>query len=199
MHVAKFIRAFISDPIGVSNIFPASRALSDQMAYEVDIPERSKIIEVGVGTGALTLSMLSFLNQTHEYLGIEVDPSFYKFLEETFLSKHQKCIQHVKSFEFKKISVEDILNVCDPESVDLVVSSLPWTAFNRDVQHKFLKPIARVLKTGGVFTFYNYIITSKSSKMKNMLDLMNQEFSRVEKGGFVIRNIPPATVWKAYK
>ena len=199
MYVARFIRAFINDPLGVSNIFPASKFLSDQMAYEAGVSKRFKIIEVGVGTGALTQSMLPFLGQTHEYLGIEINPKFYQFLNNTFLSRYQKDIQNTKSFEFKKMSVENLLDVCALESVDLVVSSLPWTAFDRETQCKLLKPAFKVLKHGGVFTFYNYIITSQSSKMKSMLDLMNQKFSRVEKGSLVLKNIPPATVWKAYK
>ena len=199
MQMSHFIKAFIQNPLGVSTIFPASTALATAMALGSEIKDRKNIVEIGVGTGALTSAMLPLMGPDHSYTGFEIDPTFYKYLEKNFTKKHSAEIKNFKHFEFRTESAEHISQFFLEQSVDVVVSSLPWSVFESDMQNSILNEIYKIMKPGGVFSFYNYMTASQFQLFKNFRANIDSKFSSLGSTHTVWASFPPAKVWVAKK
>ncbi len=199
MSVNHFIKAFVNNPKGVSTIFPASKALSLAMAISSEVSERKRIVEIGVGTGALTEAMLPLMGEGHNYTGFEIDATFFKFLNSRFIPKHQNQIKKLNSFKMRSESAENISSLFEAESVDVVVSSLPWSVFEPNLQNSILDEVYKILKPGGVFSFYNFVISSQSQQIKSFQQEIKKRFETLEPKKKVWKNFPPATVWVAKK
>lgn len=199
MPINHFIKAFIKNPMGVSTILPASKALAEAMAVGSEIKDRKNIVEIGVGTGALTSAMLPLMGPDHKYMGFEIDQSFYKYLQKNFVKDHKSDIEKISSFEFRSESAEKVSDFFAAESVDVVVSSLPWSVFESDVQNIILSEIYKIMKPGGVFTFYNYFTSSHFSLFQGFKGEVEYKFSSLTPAKKVWASLPPATVWIAKK
>ncbi len=199
MQISHFIKAFIKNPIGVSTIFPASHALAEAMALGSEIKTRHQVVEIGVGTGALTAAMLKVMGPQHTYTGFEIDKSFYNYLQQTFIKDYHMQVTQLKSFEFRTESAELISKYFETASVDVVVSSLPWSIFEADVQNLILNEIHQIMKPGGVFSFYNYMTSSQFKAFKNFKSEIENRFTTLEPTATVWASFPPATVWVAKK
>jgi phosphatidylethanolamine/phosphatidyl-N-methylethanolamine N-methyltransferase len=199
MEIGHFIKAFIKNPQGVSTIFPASKSLSKAMAICSEVKEKKIIVEIGVGTGALTEAMLPLMGAEHSYTGFEIDKTFYKFLNDKFVNQHKDSISKLKNFEFKSDSAESIASLFEEASVDVVVSSLPWSIFEPGLQNSILNEVYKIMKPGGVFSFYNYMTSSQFGQIKSFKSQINKRFSSLEPKKRVWANLPPATVWVAKK
>lgn len=199
MQIGHFIKAFIKNPLGVSTIFPASDALAYHMAIQSEVAKHKTIVEIGVGTGALTKAMIHQMGRDHSYTGFEIDKTFFKYLEGKFSEQHKSEIQKLKKFEFKKESAEKISQFFEEGSVDVVVSSLPWSVFEPELQQKILQEIHKILKPDGIFSFYNYITASQFRFFKNFKSEIQKEFKSLEPKKRVWASFPPTTVWIAKK
>lgn len=199
MQVGHFIKAFINNPMGVSTIFPASKALAQAMTIGSEIGDHKNIVEIGVGTGALTSAMFEAMGPEHSYTGFEIDETFYKYLNDKFAKQHKSDIDKLKSFQFKSNSAAELSRFFPESSVDVLVSSLPWSVFESKQRHSILKEIHKVIKPGGLFTFYNYVTSSQFKHFKNFKSEILKEFKTLEPRQMVWASLPPATVWVAKK
>lgn len=199
MEVGHFIKAFVKNPVGVSTIFPASKALSESMARCSEIKTKKNIVEIGVGTGALTEAMLPLMGPDHTYSGFEIDQTFFKFLNSKFIPKHQNEIKKIKSFQMRSDSAENISDFFDLESVDVVVSSLPWSIFDPQLQNSILDEVYKIMKPGGIFSFYNYVTSSQFGAIKTFQNELKKRFETLEPKERVWLSFPPATVWVGKK
>ena len=80
----------------------------------------------------------------------------------------------------------DLVSLAAPQSLDLVVSSLPWTTQPKAISRKILHGVLTCLKPGGQFLAYQY--------SRQMRHCFRHLFGKVEMS-FVLRNIPPAFVY----
>jgi len=199
MQLIPFIKAFTKNPRSVSTIFPSMTALAKDMAKAGDISNKVNIVEIGVGTGALTKELINHFTDRHNYTGFEIDESLFKYLNTIFKEKYSNKARLANNFSIKNESAETLTQQFEKESVDLVVSSLPWSVLHEDMQTKLLDEIAAVIKPGGTFTFYNYVFTSHSKKIKSFKSKINSRFSSLEPRPVILKNIPPANVWVAKK
>ncbi len=199
MQISSFIKAFINNPAGVSTIFPASKSLSVAMSTGSEIAQRFNIVEIGVGTGALTAAMLNDMGDQHTYTGFEIDKTFFNYLGKNFTTKHKAQLDGLKAYEFKTNSAESLSDFFKPNSVDVVVSSLPWSVLDSDLQTSILTEVHKVLKPGGIFSFYNFVTGSQFSAFKRFKKSLEHTFSSVAPQAIVWASLPPATVWVAKK
>lgn len=199
MQIKYFVKAFLKDPLAVSTIFAASETLARQMAEDSDIRNAKNIVEIGVGTGALTRPILKVMKGDQIYTGFEIDKNFFDFLESDFKTENRKEISKVKNFNLLHESAENLSKHFDDDSVDVVVSSLPWAAFNSELQHTLMDEVLKVLKPGGTFSYYNYITSSQLKNAKDYRSLIRSKFKSLERKKITLINIPPANIWVAKK
>jgi len=186
--VIEFIKAALRNPLDVSTVFPTSPALAEAMLAQGDLSNASRIVEIGSGTGAITKHIAKRLSDPGMYLGVELDPRMVEFLRRAF-----------PTLKFENGPAEHLPRWVPEESVDLVISSLPWTLFPTDIQTKTVDAIISSLKPGGVFITYICVNAMLYPQARPFIKKLNQSFSEVSRSALEWRNIPPAFIFRATK
>ncbi|CAN5376324.1 hypothetical protein BH20ACI1_BH20ACI1_21760 [soil metagenome] len=80
----QFLQAFLKNPLKVGAIAPSSPELAQKMTEDI-LPNENKIVlELGVGTGAITKVLQEVIPDEKSYLGIELDKGLVKSLKKNF-------------------------------------------------------------------------------------------------------------------
>ena len=132
----------LSMPRGAAVIYPKDAA---QIVTQADIYPGARVVEAGVGSGALTLSLLRAVGEGGSLLSIERREDFAEIargnVETFFGSAHP-------AWELRTGDLQDVLpDAAEPGSIDRVVLDMlaPWECFEA-VEH--------VLAAGGVLLAY---------------------------------------------
>ncbi|MBV7363631.1 tRNA (adenine-N1)-methyltransferase [Actinomycetaceae bacterium TAE3-ERU4] len=140
----------LSMPRGAAVVYPKDAA---QIVQYADIFPGARVIEAGVGSGALSLSLLSAVGETGHLLSVERREDFAEIAQGNvdlwFGGRHP-------AWEVRVGDLADVLEVqVDSHSVDRVVLDMlaPW---------ENLEQVARVLVPGGVFICYVATVTQLS-------------------------------------
>ena len=76
----QFLRAFLKNPGKVGAIAPSSPELAQTMVNGLEPNRDNIILELGVGTGAITKFIEPILPDSDSYLGLELDPKLHTTL-----------------------------------------------------------------------------------------------------------------------
>lgn len=131
----------LSMPRGATIIYPKDAA---QIVAMADIFPGSRVLESGVGSGALTTSLLSAIGPTGYLHSVEIREEFAAIAKANvdlwFGGQHP-------AWELQVAALGDALADVEPHSYDRVVLDLldPW---------EYVEGVARALEPGGVFLAY---------------------------------------------
>lgn len=186
--VLEFVKAALRNPLNVSTVFPTSQALAETLLARGDLRGAARVAELGAGTGAITKHLAARLKHPEVYLGVELDPQMVEFLKQKF-----------PGLKFATGLAQDLCQWVPEQSVDVVVSSLPWTIFSNETQTKTIDAIVRALKPGGVFLTYICVNAMAYPQARGFIERLKNGFSDVTRSPLEWRNIPPAFVFQAKK
>jgi len=186
--ILEFVKAAIRNPLNVSTVFPTSKALAETLLARGDLRHAERVAELGAGTGAITKHLATRLAKPESYIGIELDPRMVEFLRREY-----------PGLRFAKGLAEDLCDWVPERSVDVVISSLPWTMFSDETQTKTVEAIVRALKPGGVFVTYICVNAMAYPRARSFIERLKNGFSEVTRAPLEWRNIPPAFVFQAKK
>ncbi|MCV4819524.1 hypothetical protein OFM15_25890, partial [Escherichia coli] len=79
-----FLQAFLKNPTKVGAIAPSSPDLAREMVCDLKPDRNNIVLELGVGTGAITRFIEPILPDPQSYLGIELDSSLFEELRIKF-------------------------------------------------------------------------------------------------------------------
>jgi len=184
----EFVKAALRRPLEVSTVFPTSRSLAETTLDFTDLGRAEKIVELGCGTGAITKHLVTRLPNPQSYLGVELDTKMVEFMRNEF-----------PKLRFENGPASDLTKWVEPGSVDVVVSSLPWTVFSTGTQLTTLKSIVSALKPGGVFVTYVLVNAIFMPQGRSIVRLLRENFRDVHRSDLEWRNIPPAYVFRSIK
>ncbi|WP_416986551.1 class I SAM-dependent methyltransferase [Streptomyces sp. T028] len=85
----------------------------------------------------------------------------------------------------------------DLRTADVVVSSLPWSAFTGPHGRALVPKIASVLSQSGAYTQFTYAWAHWAPPSRHRLAQLRQAFEEVVASRTVYRNLPPAMVYSA--
>jgi len=80
----QFLQAFFKNPLKVGSIAPSSPELAQKMLAGIRPNEKKIVLELGVGTGAITKFLQEIVPNNESYLGIELDKTLVKSLKRSF-------------------------------------------------------------------------------------------------------------------
>ncbi len=189
-----FIGEYLRSPGQIGAVAPSSSALARRMLQDVDIAGAGLVLEYGPGTGAFTSELLSRVSPQTTVIAIELSPRFADVLR----AKHP-------TLPVRQRSVADVESVLreeglpDRESVDVIVSGLPWASFPEQLQVQCLSAALRVLRPGGVFVTFGYQLSSVLPAAKRFARSLPSYFADVSRSEIVWRNFPPAFVLRCQK
>ncbi|MEV0730288.1 SAM-dependent methyltransferase [Polymorphospora sp. NPDC050346] len=185
-----FLREFLRAPTRTAAVAPSGTALADQMA--LPIPERGEpvVVELGPGTGAFTRAIEQRLAGRGRQLAVELNPTMADHLAARFPG--------VEVARGRAGDLPQILAGYGIDRADVIVSGLPWFAYEADSDGPpLVHTLASVLTTQGVLTQFAYTWTRWAPPARRLLHGLRAGFEEVVSGRTVWANLPPATVYFA--
>lgn len=150
-----FLREFVKEFQNTGSCFPTSR----KAASELTAPLRGKrtpkrILELGPGTGSVTFPIIDALIPG-DYLSIcEINPRFMQELK-VKLEGNSKYQQYRSQVDFHECPIQDFPE--GAEKFDVIVCSLPFLNFERDMVEEIFQKLTRLSQPNAVMTYYQYI------------------------------------------
>ncbi|MEK7356367.1 MAG: methyltransferase domain-containing protein [Bdellovibrionota bacterium] len=184
----EFVKAALRRPFDVSTVFPTSRSLAETMLSFADIENAKSVVELGSGTGAITKYLAPRLLDGQSFVGVELDSKMVEFLHKEW-----------PSLRFESGPAESLPTWVEPGSVDVIVSSLPWTIFSEETQSRTIRAIVESLRPGGMFLTYVCANAYLYPQAGSFLRLLRTSFADLKRSELEWRNIPPAFVYRGVK
>jgi phospholipid N-methyltransferase len=180
----QFLRGFLKNPVMVGSIIPSSRVLIEKMLDPVDWANTKVFVEYGPGVGTFTRTILDQLNPDSTLVTIDTNPDFTRFLKESIDDPRLVPVTGSAA------DVEKILADRGLGAADYVLSGLPFSTLPPGVGEAIATATAKVIRAGGAFLVYQF--------SPKVLNFIKPHFEPIERG-FEWVNVPPATLFWAYK
>lgn len=179
-------REFLRYPFYTAALAPSSRHLAQRMASAVQLSTAQTVVELGPGTGALTTALLPRLHQDARFLAVELNPRFAE--------------EWRKQFPGRQVEVGNVANlrqICgrhQMDSIDCIVSGLPWPSFPTALQEAALEEVLSLLSPGGQMVTFGYHVGMCMPSGRHFHRLVKRRFRHVEHLEWEWRNLPPAYI-----
>lgn len=190
-----FITEYLKNPQQVGALMPSSKHLAARMIRASGIQHAKTVVEYGPGTGAFSGHIAAALPKGAKYFAIELSDT----MVDLFKQRHPNLHIH-------RASVADLPRllrlegIAPSNSLDIVFSGLPWASFPEKLQRQLLVATMRALRPGGVMLTFCYVgLDSITPGGKRLKKLLPHYFARVERTDLVLRNMPPAFVYRCTK
>jgi phospholipid N-methyltransferase len=136
-------------------ILPSGRRLSKGLCRYVAESNGGprQILEVGPGTGPATAELVRLLGDQDHLRIVEINDAFVNFLRHRF--EHEPDFQRVA--DRCEIVHDRLENLPHDTQYDLIISGLPLNNFSTELVESLLSCFDRLLKPGGVVSFFEYI------------------------------------------
>ncbi len=191
-----FFRESLKSLSVTASLFPSSRSLASALLRPIDFNTARIIVELGMGTGAITTEILRRMAPGSILFAIEINPAFIA---------HVRSKVHDSRFVPIAGRAERLGSILGQRGVrraDAIVSSLGLTSMAHDQRSSIVGQAAEHLGENGVLTQYQYLPASGKPNWVCALGLKRfaeeyflREYFREVRSERVIWNIPPAKVY----
>lgn len=179
-----FFRQWLRNPLRTAAVAPSGAELAAAMIAELPQDAR-RVIELGGGTGAITRELLAHGVLGRDLLVVELNPALHAHLQARF---PQVRIVLSDARDLERIASES--GYLTSGRVDAIVSGLGMLSMDGDAQCAVLRAAFSCLKPGGIFIQFTY------GARAPVLDEVARDLRlQARKAAFVLRNVPPATVY----
>lgn len=177
-------RQWLKHPRRTAAIMPSSPELATAIVAKLPAGAR-RVIELGGGTGALTKALLAHGIAAQDLLVLELNDAMYARLRRRF---PQVRAVHGDARRLREIAVAE--RFVGEGAADAVVSGLGVLSMPRDLQRDIYAAAFDCLRPGSPLIQFTY------GPQPPLADEVAQKLGlTVERGDFVLRNVPPATVY----
>ena len=197
-----FLTQFLRSYNTTGSVIPSGRALGQALCRQVGVgggPQR--ILEAGPGTGAVTGCIIDRMGKDDQLWMVELNPAFAAHLRRAFDEKPafrdvaSRC--HLIEGRVQELGHD--------RHFDVVISGLPLNNFSSDDVRTILQAYAKLLKPGGVLSFFQYMLIRPAKMMvstgseRDRLKQVGGAIDRVLGESEIARewvwvNVPPAWV-----
>ena len=179
-----FLLQWLKNPLRTAAIAPSSAELAAAMIDELPDDTR-RVIELGGGTGAITRALLTAGIQARNLLVLELNEELHAHLHARFPDVYVVLGDAVSLPGLAAGS-----GFMDRGPADAIVSSLGLLAMPQTAQREILAAALDCLRPDGVIVQFTY------GPAAPVADAVVQSLGlAVHRGEFILRNVPPATVY----
>jgi len=154
-----FIRQSLKNFRDIGSLAPSSQFLARGIANQLpqSIPEDYKILEVGAGTGSLTVEIVKRMDGRGHLDLYEISPAFCSVLrrrlheEAVFRRMHSRVAVHEG----------DVRHLPARPHYNAIVSGLPFSNFRPEEVQGFLEHFRALLKPKGALIWFEYLALRK--------------------------------------
>jgi phospholipid N-methyltransferase len=186
-----FLSTFARHPKTIGAVAPSSRRLAEAMAPALDLQSARVVVELGAGTGAITGLIRERIRLDATFLSVEMNPAAVDRLRRRFRGLHVIC----DSAENLRLHLDRLGH----RHADCIVSSLPWSSMNADLQGRVLESIVASLRPGGCFSTMAYLHASGYASARHFRAEFGRHFGQITSSKVVWANLPPAFVYYGRK
>lgn len=179
-----------------ASLFPSSKFLASALLRHIDFEATNVIVELGIGTGAITKEILRRLKPNAILLGVDLNPAFVSYVKRKF--QDPRFIPVVGQAE----RLGALLSRHGMTQADAIVSSLGLSAMRPALRSTILTQVAAHLNRDGVLTQYQYLAAGGKTNWAAPFGLARFAEKEFLKAHFrhvaserVIWNLPPARVY----
>lgn len=160
----------------------SSSFLVRRMVSCIDFTGVEHIVELGAGTGVLTREIIRIMPEGALLSVFEIDPIQTASLRKEF--------DHISAVTIYSHSAVDIETIFLPESIDVVISTLPLGSISHPWVGHILEATRNILKSAWQFIQYQYWMVNRRDVKK---------YFTIESTIFEPRNFWPAWIYRARK
>jgi phospholipid N-methyltransferase len=186
----QFLQAFLKNPLKVGAIAPSSPELASKMLEGIEPDEDNVVIELGVGTGAITKFLQSKISDNKSYLGIELDKNLVKSLNRNYPDLKIVCGNACETFSIHQKS--------DLGKVGFIICCLPFVSLPNEVGEKILSEIDKFMQKGCTFRTFQYAHGYYMPSAIKLREFMRNRYGKSKRSRLIVKNVPPAytLTWK---
>ncbi|HOQ88920.1 MAG TPA: methyltransferase domain-containing protein, partial [Candidatus Hydrogenedentes bacterium] len=171
---------------------PSSRELADAVTDLAGVNTANIIVEFGAGDGMFTEVILEKKKPEAFFLSLEINP--------TLAAAAKKRCPGALIIQDSAENVARHLRDAGYDHCDTIVSSLPWTRFEEELQDRLLQAAWDALAPGGKFVTFAYAMSPYIPSGKRFFEgKLPARFGKIERVGPVWKNIPPSLVYMGRK
>ncbi|QIL20098.1 methyltransferase domain-containing protein [Thermomonas sp. HDW16] len=180
----RFIGQWLRNPRQTAAVAPSSPELASAMLGELPANAR-RVVELGGGTGAITRALVDGGISGEALLVLELNEELHAHLRRRF---PDEVLVLGDAVELPRLASE--AGFLDAGPADAVISGLGLLAMDRELVTNILRSAFACLRPDGRFIQFTY--GPVSPVHESVLDALGL---RMRRGAFVLRNVPPATVY----
>lgn len=184
----EFFKAALKNPLQTSTPFASSDRVGQRFANHLHLADDEIVVELGVGSGAITDHLLPRLKDRGQYVGFELNDDLYNYL------RHDKY----PDLEIHHASAERLAEVMKGRKVGAVISTLPWSLIPIETRHSILDQIYEVLQPGGTFSVFTALHVLWTPAVREFWSHMQRRFPTYTYTDELM-NIPPCRLYFARK
>jgi phosphatidylethanolamine/phosphatidyl-N-methylethanolamine N-methyltransferase len=177
-------RQWLRNPLRTAAVMPSSRELAAAMVEELP-PGATRVIELGGGTGALTRSLLAHGVHGDALLVLELNEELHAHLHVRFPAVR---VELGDARDLPEIATRTGYLADGP--ADAIISGLGLLAMPADLQRAIVAAAFECLRPDGRFIQFTY------GPQPPIAEAVAASLGlKVRRGNFILRNVPPATVY----
>src|ERR1700733_4998633 len=145
-----FLTESIRSFTATASVLPSSKHLASAMLRLIDFERSREIVELGAGTGAMTIELLHRMRPDARLYALDINARFIQFLRETI--SDPRLVPLVGSAE----DLGEILSQQGVRKADAIISSLGLTTMQDQLRERILREMRGCLVPGGVVSQFQY-------------------------------------------
>jgi phospholipid N-methyltransferase len=179
----EFLQAFLKNPAKVGSIKPSSPELAMTMIDGIEPSAENLVIELGVGTGAITKFLQYAVPDERSYLGIELDPDLVKLLRKNFPDMNIVCGNAMETASIHRRS--------GLGRVGYIVCCLPFVSLPAKVRSGVLDEVDKFMRKGCEFRTLQYAHGYYLPSAVKFRETMRAKYGKEKRSPLVVKNVPP--------
>ncbi|MBU0461758.1 MAG: hypothetical protein KJ574_04190, partial [Nanoarchaeota archaeon] len=142
-------------------------------------------------TGVFTETITQHISKDTLFFALEINPNF--------VAEVKRRLPKVKIYNDSAANIKKYLKLNKADKCDYIISTLPFTLFDNDLQQKILDEAYNNLKEGGEFLTIAYITSPYIHSGAHFQRLLKKRFKKVTKTKVEWNNFLPAFFYRCKK
>jgi len=180
----QFLQAFLKNPLKVGAIAPSSPELASEMLQGIQPDDHNIVLELGVGTGAITKFLRDIVPSKDSYLGLELDSALVKTLNKNYPDMNIICGNAADAYSIHKES--------GLGKVRYVVCCLPFVSLPKEISESVLSEIQKFMDEGCELRIFQYAHGYYLPPAIKLRELLKNRYGKSRRSPLVFKNVPPA-------
>ena len=179
-----FLQEFIKNPLKVGAIAPSSPELAAEMLKGIEPDSHNIVLELGVGTGAITKFIRNILPSRDSYLGLELDADLVKTLNKNYPDMNIICGNAAEAYSIHRES--------GLGKVRYVVCCLPFVSLPKEISDSVLQEIQKFMDEGCELRLFQYAHGYFLPPAIKLREVLKTRYGLSHRSPLVLKNVPPA-------